>query len=126
MQVREVTDGGAHVGIDAIGHTRVAAASILALRRRGRHVQAGLLLGDDAWAALPMDRVIAYELSIHGTHGLAAADYPAMLDLVSGAIDLSALVGHVIGFDDAPAALARMSDLPAAGDSGITVVDLAH
>ncbi len=123
-RVRELTGGGAHVGIDAIGQPRVAVASVLSLRRRGRHVQAGLLLGENADTPLPMDRVIAYELSIHGTHGLAAADYPAMLDLVSRSVDLSALVGQVIRFVDAPAALAGMSE-PASGQSGITVVDMS-
>src|SRR5690606_37783410 len=38
------TDGGAHVSIDARGHPDTATASVLGLRRRGRHVQVGLLL----------------------------------------------------------------------------------
>lgn len=121
--IADLTGGGAHVGIDAVGHPDAARTSVLALRRRGRHVQAGLLLGDHASPPLPMDRVVAHELSLHGTHGLAAGDYPAMLDLVAAGIDLSALVGRVIGLDDAPAALMAM-DAPAT-TSGMTVVALA-
>lgn len=121
-RVAGLTGGGAHVAVDAIGHPLVARASVLGLRRRGRHVQAGLLLGDAADAALPMARVVAWELSIHGTHGLAAADYPAMLDLAAG-VDLRALVGRVVGLDEAPAALAELSE-PASG-AGMTVVDLS-
>lgn len=120
--VHALTAGGAHVGLDAIGHPDAARTSVLALRRRGRHVQAGLLLGAHSTPPLPMDRVVALELSLHGTHGLAAADYPAMLDLVAGRIDLSTLVGRIITLDEAPAALAAM-DEPAAG-TGLTVVDL--
>lgn len=119
-RVRDLTGGGAHVGVDAIGHPDAALTSVLALRRRGRHVQAGLLLGPASTPALPMDRVVAHELSIHGTHGLAAADYPAMLDLVAERIDLSALVGRVIGLDEAPAALAAMGE--PATRPGMTVV----
>ena len=121
-QVRAVTGGGAHVGLDAIGSPLVAAASVRSLRRRGRHVQVGLLLGEDAATALPMDRVVAHELEVIGSHGMAAVDYPAMLDLVGkGILDPRALVGRVIGLDEAGAALAAM-DHP--GPPGLTVVEL--
>ena len=82
--VHDLTDGGAHVSLDAFGSPAAALASVLGLRRRGRHVQVGLLLGEAARTALPMDRVVAWELAVHGTHGLAARDYPAMLELVTG------------------------------------------
>lgn len=120
--VHEATDGGAHLSLDAYGSPATAAASVLSLRRRGRHVQAGLLLADEAWPPLPMDRVVAWELSIHGTHGLAARDYPAMLELVAGArIDLDRLVAEVVPLDGAPAALAALgAPRPRAG---VTVVD---
>ncbi|MEJ2288492.1 MAG: alcohol dehydrogenase catalytic domain-containing protein [Deinococcales bacterium] len=42
--VRELTDGGAHVSIDAVGSPLTAAQAVRSLRRRGRHVQVGLLL----------------------------------------------------------------------------------
>ena len=115
-----MTGGGAHVSIDAIGSPTVAAASVRSLRRRGRHVQVGLLLGDAAATALPMDLVVAHELEVYGSHGMAAADYPAMLDLVErGLLDPSLLVTRVVGIDEAGAALAAM-DHP--GPPGLTVV----
>ncbi|GAA3606569.1 zinc-dependent alcohol dehydrogenase family protein [Marihabitans asiaticum] len=119
-RVHEVTGGGAHLSLDAYGSGPTAVASVLSLRRRGRHVQAGLLLGDQARPPLPMDRVVAWELSIHGTHGLAAADYPAMLDLMADGVDLSRLVGAVVGLDEAPAALAALGAPPLR--PGVTVV----
>lgn len=122
--VRGAGDGGVHVSVDALGGTATMTASIGSLRRRGRHVQVGLMLGDDAVAPVPMGRVIAEELEIVGGHGMPSRDYPAMLDLVaSGRLDVPRLVGRVISLDDAPAALAAMS-LPASG-SGMTVVDLS-
>lgn len=121
-QVRTVTEGGAHVGIDAIGSPPVVAASVRSLRRRGRHVQVGLLLGDEATTALPMDRVLAHELEVIGSHGMAAVDYPAMLELVEqGLLDPRVLVTRVIGLDEAGAALAAM-DRP--GPPGLTVVEV--
>ncbi len=117
--IRDRTGGGAVVSVDALGSPATAAASVRSLRRRGRHVQAGLLL--DGPTPLPMDVVVAQELAIHGTHGMAAADYPPMLALVAdGTLRPGRLVNAVIGLDDAPAALTAM-DHPPTGP-GMTVV----
>jgi len=119
--VGQLTGGGAHVSIDALGSPAVAAASVRCLRRRGRHVQVGLLPGGPV--PLPMDLVIARELEIYGSHGMAARDYPAMMRLVAdGTLRPGRLVGEVIGLGDVGRALAAM-DGPAG--AGMTVVRLA-
>jgi alcohol dehydrogenase len=70
-----------------------------------------------------MGPVVAKELSIHGSHGMAARDYPALLDLVlAGAVDPLRLVGRTVPLAGAGEALAAMS-APAEG-AGMTVVDL--
>jgi D-arabinose 1-dehydrogenase-like Zn-dependent alcohol dehydrogenase len=121
--VVDATGGGAHVSLDAVGSTDTAIASVSSLRPRGRHVQVGLLLGEHAAPPLPMGVVVARELQIHGSHGMAACDYPAMLDLVaSGSVRPDRLVGSVIGLRDAGAALAAMSR--PATTAGVTVVRL--
>ena len=100
-----------------------AVASVLGLRRRGRHVQVGLLLGDASTPPLPMDRVVAQELEVYGSHGMAAHEYPAMLAMIEdGRLRPDQLVGQVIGLDQAGEALAAM-DHPPAG-AGMTVVSL--
>src|SRR6185312_13147264 len=120
--IEEITGGGAHVSIDALGSPAVAAASLRGLRRRGRHVQVGLLPAGPA--PLPMDLVIARELEIYGSHGMAAGDYPAMMRMVAdGALRPGLLVGDVIGLDGVGRALAAM-DGPAG--AGMTVVSLAR
>lgn len=107
--VIDVTGGGAHVSVEAIGDAQSAAASVRSLRRRGRHVQVGLLHDTASMTALPMDRVISHELQIHGSHGMAAHEYVAMLELVvSGALRPELLVGAVIGLDGAADALTAM------------------
>ncbi len=119
-EVIAITGGGAHVGIDAIGHPNAARTSIHCLRRRGRHVQIGLLLGEDALTALPIDRVIALELELYGSHGMAAADYPGMLELVaSGELRPDLLVSRVIGLADAADAFMAMGE---SAGAGITIV----
>jgi alcohol dehydrogenase len=105
----EAIGDGVHVAVDAIGSAATADASVRSLRRRGRHVQIGLMLGDDAHAPLPWDLVIARELQIFGSHGMPARDYPPMLEMVAdGRLDPAALVGAIIGLDEAGAALAAM------------------
>ena len=117
--VAEVTGGGAHVSIDALGSPALAANSVRCLRRRGRHVQVGLLPGGPV--PLPMDLVIARELEIYGSHGMAARDYPAMLRMVAdGTLRPGLLVGEVIELGQVGRTLAAM-DEPGPG-AGITVV----
>ena len=119
--IGELTGGGAHVSIDALGSPAIAANSVRCLRRRGRHVQVGLL--PEGSVPLPMDLVIARELEVYGSHGMAARDYPAMMQLVAnGTLRPGLLVGEVIGLGDAGRALAAM-DGPAA-TAGLTVVRL--
>lgn len=108
-RVIDATEGGAHVSIDAFGSTATALASIGGLRQRGRHVQVGLLLAADAVLPVAMGPVVARELEILGSHGLAAAGYPPMMELLaSGALDPGRLVGHVISLDEAGRALAEL------------------
>jgi alcohol dehydrogenase len=115
------SDGGVDIGVDAVGHPAAVAASVRSLRRRGRHVQVGLLLGDAASTALPMDRVIAQELAILGSHGMPAVDYPAMLELVAGGLlNPEALVTRRVPLDGAGAALADMDHTT---DPGMTIVE---
>ena len=121
--VREATGGGGHVSLDALGSPATAAASVRSLRRRGRHVQVGLLLGEDAAPPLPMDLVVARELEIYGSHGMPAADYPAMRAMVAdGTLRPEQLDGRVIGLEEAGLALASL-DHPSAA-VGMTVVDV--
>lgn len=108
-EIVAATGGGAHVTIDALGSAATADAAVRSLRRRGRHVQVGLMLGDAASAPLPWDRVIAWELQVAGSHGMAAADYPAMLRAIAdGGLDPARLIGRITDLPGAAAALVAM------------------
>lgn len=109
--VIEATEGGAHVAVDAFGSPQTCADSILSLRRRGRQVQVGLLPAAVGHPAVPMERVIAYELDLLGSHGMSVVDYPRLLDLVmSGRLPVDRLVRRRIGLHEIPETLAALSD----------------
>lgn len=119
--VRSITAGGAHCTIDAFGSGVTASAAVRSLRRRGRHVQVGLMFGDDRHAPVPWELVLAHELRILGAHGMAARDYPQMLDLIaSGRLQPRRLLGSVITLEQAGHALMAM-DEPIPAQAGFTV-----
>ncbi|HEU4849578.1 MAG TPA: zinc-dependent alcohol dehydrogenase family protein [Terrimesophilobacter sp.] len=120
--VREITSGGAHLSFDAFGSAATCDNSIRSLRKRGRHVQVGLMTGEHARAPIPMDLVIASELEILGSHGMAAHEYPAMLaSIARGDIDPRMLVGRRISLEEASEALATMES---GAHPGMTVIEL--
>ena len=122
--IRALTGGGAHVSLDAVGSAGTAAGCVRSLRRRGRHVQVGLMLGDNADAPLPWGQVVAQELEVAGSHGMAAADYPALLELVgSGALDPRTLVGRVVDLAQAGEQLMAL-DRPVPEEAGIVVATI--
>ncbi|MFF7367275.1 zinc-dependent alcohol dehydrogenase family protein [Streptomyces tricolor] len=119
--VRELTGGGTHLSLDALGSPATCAASVNGLRRRGRHVQVGLLPSADGTTPVPLARATALELELLGSHGMAAHAYPGMLHLVrSGVLRPDLLVTRTIPLDAAPAALAAMDTAPGAGVTVIT------
>ncbi|WEH17840.1 zinc-dependent alcohol dehydrogenase family protein [Streptomyces sp. VNUA24] len=119
--VRDLTGGGAHLSLDALGSPATCAASVNSLRRRGRHVQVGLLPSPEGTTPVPMARAVALELELLGSHGMAAHAYPRMLELVrAGVLRPDLLVTSTIPLDAAPAALAAMGTAPG---GGVTVID---
>jgi len=119
--VRELTAGGAHLSLDALGSPTTCASSVNGLRRRGRHVQVGLLPSADGTTPVPMARAIALELELLGSHGMAAHTYPPMLELVrAGVLRPDLLVTSTIPLTESPAALAEMGT---ASGAGVTVIE---
>lgn len=115
-QVRDLTGGGAHLSLDALGSDETCVNSVLCLRPRGRHVQVGLLPG--APPPVPMGRVLALELELIGSHGMAAHGYPEMLALVAaGRLRPQALITRELSLDESGEALAQVGREP-----GIAVI----
>lgn len=118
--VTDLTEGGAHVSIDALGHPTTCFNSIANLRKRGKHIQVGLMLADHRTPAVPMDTVVANELEIVGSHGMQAHRYGAMMSMIeSGKLAPEKLVGRTIRLEESIDALRRMDSFE---ELGVTVI----
>lgn len=119
--IKEITKGGAHVSLDALGHPITMTNSILCLRPHGKHIQVGLMLGDHAAPAVPMPKIVGQEIELLGSHGMQAHRYGAMLDMVeSGKLHPARLVGDKISLEQAPDALMNMDKFQSVGATVIT------
>ena len=106
--VRAASGGGAHVAIDALGSRVTCLQSIRSLRKRGRHVQVGVMAGDDARPEIPMGEVMFNELELIGSHGIQAERYGSILKrMAAGRLDPERLVTARLSMEDIPDALAR-------------------
>ena len=117
----EITAGGAHVSIDALGHPITCVNSINSLKRRGKHIQVGLLVADQSSPKIPMDKVVGWEIEIIGSHGMQAHRYAAMLAMIkAGKLQPEKLLGRTITLEQAIPALTGMDKFSEVGVSVIT------
>jgi alcohol dehydrogenase len=120
-RVLELTGGGADVSIDALGSSATLRQSIESLRKRGRHVQVGLMIGEAGETTLPMGKIIANELVLLGSHGIAARSYADVFELISSRrIPLQRILGPRLALRDVPTQLEGMGGF---AGLGIALVD---
>ena len=119
--IRNITGKGAHVSIDALGSQETCFNSVDCLRKRGKHIQVGLMTGNHKHPKVPMDKVVAYELEIIGSHGMQAFRYTEMFEMIkSGKLKPELLVGKTISLNEAPPALINMDTFE---NLGVTVIN---
>jgi len=119
--VKEASGGGTHVSVDAIGDANVCFNSIDCLRKRGKHIQVGLMVAENSRPVVPMDKVVANELEILGSHGMQAYRYKEMLDLINaGKLSPEKLIGDTINLEGSIAALTSMNSFESTGVAVIT------
>ena len=120
-EVIELSQGGAHVSVDALGSQATCYNSVANLRKRGKHIQVGLTTGDHQHPRVPMDKVIACELEIIGSHGMQAFRYDELLKLITdGRLRPELLIRKHIPLEQAPEALSKMDEF---SGSGVTVIN---
>jgi len=67
-----------------------------------------------------MDKVLANELQIVGSHGMQAHRYVEMMDMISaGRLSPEKLIGRTIGLDESIEALVSMSEFRS---NGVTII----
>jgi alcohol dehydrogenase len=113
-QVKEITGVGAHLSLDALGSRETCFNSIANLRKRGKHVQVGLMA--EGHPEVPMSQVIAHELEILGSHGMQAFRFPELMEMISaGKLAPEKLIGREISLEDSIEALMAMAQYPGTG-----------
>ena len=121
-EIKGITSRGAHISIDALGSQETCFNSISCLRKRGKHIQVGLMTGDHKHPKIPMDKVVANELEIIGSHGMQAFRYTEMFEMIkTGKLIPELLVGKTISLNEAPEALVNMNKFE---NVGVTVIKL--
>lgn len=119
-QVKVLSAGGTHLSVDALGSRETCRNAILGLRKRGRHVQLGLLLGREANPEIPMGAVISNELEIIGSHGMQAHRYPPMLQLIAaGKLRPELMLGKTVDLETGVGELMEMDGFKGVG---VTVI----
>ncbi len=109
-QIVELTRGGAHVSIDALGDEQTALPALFCLRTRGRHLRLGTSSKEQGGnISLPVDLIVFKEIEFIGSLGMQAGRYPAMLRMVeSGKLQPGKLVQGTVSIDEASEVLESM------------------
>ena len=105
-RIVEITGGGAHVSVEALGIEATTNASLMCLRAMGRHVQVGLPTGHTAVMQVNMNAVYMKQLALFGTRGMPSWRYPSLLTLVeTGRVDVRPIVARHVPLSGASAEL---------------------
>ncbi|MGC6421657.1 MAG: zinc-dependent alcohol dehydrogenase family protein [Flavobacteriaceae bacterium] len=119
--VRELSGGGVHVSLDASGHPNTCFHSIANLRKRGTHVQVGLMTATHQHPQIPMDLVIANELEIRGSHGMQAHKFEAIFKMIAaGIVHPQRLLERTISLEESADLLPKMNQWH---PKGVTVIN---
>jgi alcohol dehydrogenase len=119
--ILDITEGGAHISIDALGHSEILVNSISSLRKRGKHIQVGIMEAGKHMTPIPIDKVIGRELEIIGSHGMQAHRYPEMLEMIRmGKLEPQRLIGKTVSLEDA---VTELVDMNSFSGTGVTVID---
>lgn len=105
-RIMDLTGGGAHVSIEALGIPATVENSLTCLRPLGRHVQVGLPTGHLARMDVNMNAVYMRQLSLFGTRGMPSWRYPSLLSLIeTGRVDVRPIVARHVALSDATSEL---------------------
>ena len=105
-RIVDITGGGAHVSVEALGIEATTNASLMCLRPMGRHVQVGLPTGHTAVMQVNMNAVYMKQLALFGTRGMPSWRYPSLLTLVeTGRVDVRPIVARQVPLSGASAEL---------------------
>jgi len=119
--IHDITKGGAHISIDALGSNETCSNSIMCLRKRGRHVQVGVMAADHKETPIPMGMVMFKELELIGSHGMQAHAFGPMLDMITaGKLKPGKMISKTVTLEESLNVLEHMGDFP---ETGVVVIN---
>jgi alcohol dehydrogenase len=120
MEIQQITEEGVDITLDAIGSRDVLASAMQLLIRRGRHIQVGLLTPGASGSSVPLERIVAHELELYGSHGIQAHRYESMLRFIQERnIPIKELITHQVGLEEA---VDLLINLPQSELGGVTII----
>lgn len=120
-EIIDLTGGGPNLSIDALGNPDILINSIKSLRKRGKHIQIGIMPPEHTYSKIPIDRIIARELEILGSHGMPAYRYNEMLRLIQeGKLQPEKLISDKVKLEDVVNELPSMNRSTSTGIKVIT------
>ena len=119
--IKDVTNGGADIALEALGIEDTTRAALGSLRKLGRMVQVGMPTGPHATMEIPMDQVYSGQLALYGTRGMPSWRYPSLLAMISSCnVDFAPLVTRRVALSDVTKELAAFDGPAAPGVAVIT------
>ena len=119
--VRDLSLGGTHVSIEALGNKQLVSDSIASLRKRGKHIQVGIMEVGSHSTPVPIDLVIGRELEILGSHGMQAYRYSEVFEMIlDGRLEPSKLVGKTVSLEKGITELTNMNSFSGLGVTVMT------
>ena len=121
-EILELTKGGVHVAIDALGRKVTVQNAIRSLRIKGRHVQIGMTTEEEqGYVPVPIDEIIMKELKVIGSYGIQSPRYPAILQMIERKmLEPGKLVTRTISLEETGDVILEMEQNK---NVGITIID---
>lgn len=119
--VHTITQGGAHVSIDALGIAETCLNSVLCLRKLGRHIQLGhTTRKEQGYVPLPIDVILLNELRLFGGFGMQGQRFGTMLSMCeAGILKPAQIVSRQVNLAGINGVLETMGDF---GTTGVVVI----
>lgn len=121
-RIKDITNGGADVSLDALGIKATMLNSVRSLRKGGVHVQVGVTSAAEAGeVALPIDLMTTAEIEFRGSLGNPNHHYRPLLNMVErGILHPETIIGERIGLADVPRVMDAMGSFGTVGFTTIT------
>ena len=121
-EVRDITDGGADVSVDALGIAETCQNSVNSLGFFGQHVQIGLTTQEEGGEiALPTDAMVSQEIEFIGSLGMQPTRYDEIFRMVErDRVHPEEVITQSVALEDVSDRLAAMTDYDTRGIEVIT------